>query len=997
MDARTRIELFGDMRVVTEEQTHTRFRTRKAAYLLAYLALNSQQAHPREHLVELFWGDKEEAVGRDGLSTALAQLRRQLERTGAGVPSLFLADKQQVRLNAASVVTDVAEFDNLLAQSRQCEDTEAKAALLQQAVSLYRGELLLGCYEDWATREQTRCCLQYQESLLLLAQLWEEAGRIADALTMAQKVSVVDPFAEEAYRAQMRLLVRLRKPSLALQVYADMEALFQRELGTRPSLLMRQMAEMIRQDPRAMLMMRAETAASAQVTAPSGTRPSVTAAKASSHVCASGTPSTAAIAPLLPLQLTRFFGREQEQEQLCELLQTPGIRLVSILGPGGAGKTRLSVEVAAQVAPAFNNRLWFVSLADIPDASLIVSQLVHTLRLPPDGQAEPLERIVTCLTGPPCLLVLDNMEHLLREPVEMGKNDNPGMSGASALMRLLLQRLPNLVCLVTSRHALRLGGEHIFPLPPFALPSETASQALETLRANDSIALYVDRARAARPDFALTDQNVASVAALCRRLEGMPLALEMAAAWVKTISPAKMLERLEQQLDMLVSRQRDLPPRHQSLRATIEWSYDLLTPELRQTFARLSVFWGGWTLEAAEAVCGKRALYNLIALQEHSLVIVADQEDGPRYRTLEPLREFAQEKLRETGMAEEAQRAHAAYFDSLVREATQHYGDAELKIWMDQLDAERDNLRATFAWYRKHDGKQEMILSTCLPLYWHMRGHAAEGCRLMLEALAHPDAAAPTRERARALEGVAHLLLFQGELDRAQTCAEESAQIWSVLEDSHSSKMILNLLAMIACDKGDPERACELWREMLPLLRADGLKLEEAAILHNLGETLLDLGDAEQACPLLETSLAMLREIQNPERISHALNTLGKALLRLNDNKAACAICEALQLRVAINNQTGLVETLETVVALMSAQGEAMSAIQLAGAAQMLRQQASSPRPANEEAFFTESLSRARAGLDAETYAKAWKQGEAMTCEQAVELGLEYAHSQARI
>ncbi|MCW3054008.1 MAG: putative ATPase, partial [Chthonomonadales bacterium] len=707
MNARCRIELLGDLRVVLGEQVHTRFRTRKAAHLLAYLALHPQQAQPRERLVELFWGDREEAVGRDGLSTALAQLRRQLEGEGLPVGSLFLADKQQVRLNPLAVSTDVAEFDLLLDRARQSADKPERADLLQEAVGLYRGDLLPDCYDAWASVEQTRCRVLFQESLMRLTPLWEEAGRFAEALTMAQRACAADPFAEEGYRAQMRLLVRLKKPSMALQLYESLEQLFRKELGARPSASTRQMAEMIRQDPQTALLIRAESAPPAAASVPS---PEVA-------ECDNPPPPTATPvnAPILPLQLTRFFGREQEREQIADLLQTPGTRLVSLLGPGGTGKTRLSLEVATQVTPAFVNRVWFVALADIPDAGLIVSTLVHALRLPPDAQADPLERVVAHLGHAPCLLVLDNLEHLLcpsPPPHQMGKNDNPAMSGTVGLIRVLLQRVPALVCLVTSRQALQLGGEQVFPVPPLTLPADATP--LETLRSNDSIALYMDRARSARPDFALTTHNAIAITTLCRRLEGMPLALEMAAAWVKTIPPHKMLERLEHQLDLLVSRRRDLPARHQSLRATIEWSYDLLPADLRRLFARLSVFRGGWTLEAAETVCGDEALHGLIALQEHSLVIAIEEADAPRYRMLEPLREFAAEKLVEMGDAGQIQDAHAAYYTEIARQADQHYGDSQLKNWLDQLDANWDNLRTTFAWCREHERERGLRMVGCL-------------------------------------------------------------------------------------------------------------------------------------------------------------------------------------------------------------------------------------------------------------------------------------------
>ena len=391
-------------RVVQGEQTHTRFRTHKAASLLAYLALHLQQAHPRERLLDLLWPDMEPQAARDNLSTTLTQLRRQLEPPGVAAGSLLITTKQHVRLNPDAVRTDVAEFYDLLRQARQSNAEASKAgagedeaALLEQALARYKGPLLPGWYEEWVTPEQTRCQAAHLDALRELTRHGEMVGRYTDALAWAQQVTRADPYDESGWQAQMRLLVRLRKPSAALQVYDTLDALFRQELGARPSASSRQMAETIRSDPRAALLLKVEAAAALRPpqhtdTAGASAVVSPQAAPASA-VPASAAPAPACVpaAPPLPLQLTRFFGRAQECAQLALLLQTPDTRLVSVLGPGGAGKTRLSLEVAGQVAGAFANRVWFVPLADIPDAALIVlgTPGAHALRLPPGCTGRP--------------------------------------------------------------------------------------------------------------------------------------------------------------------------------------------------------------------------------------------------------------------------------------------------------------------------------------------------------------------------------------------------------------------------------------------------------------------------------------------------------------------------------------------------------------------------------------------------------------------------------
>ena len=1016
--------MFGDLRVVTSEETHTRFRTRKAALLLAYLALHSQQAQSRERLADLFWGDKEPAGGRADLSTALSQLRRQLEPPGTP-DSLFLADKQQVRLHPAAVTTDVADFERFVAQAWQNEDKAEKAALLQQAVALYRGDLLPDCYEDWAAGEQTRCRLLFQESLLRLTQLWEESGRWGEALSMAQRACATDPFAEEAYRAQMRLLVRLKKPSAALRLYADMEALFGRELGTRPSAATRQMAEMIHSDPRAALLMRAEEAANTHSAAPAQARsaavtvghdsaPSVEAPPLSALPPPASAPALPA--PVLPLQLTRFFGRDQEREQLCALLQTSGARLVSLLGPGGAGKTRLALEVAAQVAPSFANRVWFVPLADISDASLIVSTLIHALHLPPSAQADPLERVVTHLGSAPCLLVLDNLEHLLRDTPQVGKNDNPGMSGSVALSRLLLERVPALTCLVTSRQALRLGGEHVYALPPLALPSETDAASLETLRGNDSIALYLDRAHAARPDFALTTQNASAIAALCRKLDGMPLAIEMAAAWVKTISPAKMLERLERQLDLLVSRRRDLPPRHQSLRATIEWSYELLSPELQAFFTRLGVFRGGWTLEAAEAVCGGDALFALSELQEHSLIV--QQEDTSqekagqdnkeqnqkevaeiemRYRMLEPLREFALEKLQDEPRVRER---HQAFFLDFAEEASPKLLQEKSVVWFQSLQVEHDNLRAALGWCleRKNDPGNAAAagLRFCAAMdnFWYLGSHVQEARHFLTNALARAAGLGRTQERAAALRRSGFFASYQSDYDAARPLLEEALAISKESGDAKGAGYALKELAWVASHRRDYDRARPLLEESLALLRESGERYGLAQSLHELGIMAEYEGDYARARSLYEQVLELFRELGNHERVVWTLHGLGfLALCRKDLAQARSLLTESLGMFRDSEDRPGKVRSLDRFANLALAEEQAARAARLLGAADAAREAIGSPQPPSEREEHDRVLGAARAAIEENTlgettFAEVWAEGQAMSLEQAVEYAL---------
>ncbi len=392
-----------------------------------------------------------------------------------------------------------------------------------------------------------------------------------------------------------------------------------------------------------------------------------------------------------PLQFTRFFGREAERARLSEMLCDPAIALVTLIGPGGAGKTRLALETARQVADGFSGSVCFAGLADLSDSALILVSLAAALRLPLSGESTPLAQVTAHLAAGESLLVLDNLEHL-------------GEEGA-AQIRALLAQTPGLTCFVTSRRRLDLEGERELFLRPLPIPDSSAggSEAPAALVCLPSVQLFVDRAQAVRPDFQITAHNAEAVAAICRTLEGMPLALELAAARIQTLTPAQMQEQLAARLDFLISRRRDLPSRHRSLRAALEWSTLLLTPEQTRFFVRLSVFRGGCTLESAAAVCETdRALPLLEELRERSLLAAEDPKEpglSMRFRMLESLREFGEEHL----SPEECRalnRRHAEYFQELAGRMDALWDGPEQDRARAALEAEYDNLRAALTFYQ---------------------------------------------------------------------------------------------------------------------------------------------------------------------------------------------------------------------------------------------------------------------------------------------------------
>ncbi len=563
MNRPSTIELFGGLCVKQGDQTIARFRTQKTAVLLAYLACFLRRTHPREELVELLWPDTDIESGRTSLRTALASLRRQLEPPGTPENSVLVADRANVRLNPDVVSTDVAAFETALRAAKHTEDPAERTAHLTRAVERYRGPLLPGFYEDWALRERERLEQLFIGASRDLALALEQSGDFSRAIDYAHRAVTADPLSEEAHAYLIHLYAAAGQPAAAQRQYAELKRILHKELGEVPSPATQALVERLLQEPRASTLRSTPTASQSQPLSPS--MPTAPRALSLAPLEGIGSPQ-----PRLPLQLTRFFGRKEEIARLEQIFGSGETRLLTLTGPGGSGKTRLALEAARRLTETFEGRVYFAPLADITDPRLIAGTLLEALGVQPAAEVEPLAQVAGALAGRPALLILDNFEQVAEE-------------GAQVVWTLL-ERVPTLACLVTSRHRLDIGGEREFPVPPLPVPSMPG--APERLATYPSVRLFVDRAQAARPDFQITRDNAATVAALCERLEGIPLAIELAAAWVGTLTVAQILARLEHRFDLLTSRRKDLSPRHRTLRAAIEWSYRLLPAELQRFFAR---------------------------------------------------------------------------------------------------------------------------------------------------------------------------------------------------------------------------------------------------------------------------------------------------------------------------------------------------------------------------------------------------------------------------
>ena len=581
----------------------------------------------------------------------------------------------------------------------------------------------------------------------------------------------------------------------------------------------------------------------------------------------------------LPLQATPLIGREREVEAACGLLRNYETRLLTLLGPGGTGKTRVGLQVAAELAEDFEDGVFFVPIASIMDPALVAPTIARTLGLS-EGAQPPEELLEGYLRDRQTLLLLDNLEQVIE---------------AAPVVERLLSSAANLKILATSRIPLGLYGEYEFPVPPLSLPDPDSLPPLEHLTEYEAISLFVERARAVKPDFSLTEENGPAVVEICARLDGLPLAIELAAARIKLLPPQVLLDRLGNRLKILTGGARNLPKRQRTLRNAIEWSYELLDEGEKLLFGRLGVFSDGATLEAIEAVCDAEgdlptdAFDGASSLLDKSLL---RQEEGatgePRFAMLETIHEFANVKLEESGEAEDLRRLHAEYFLALSEEAEPGLKGPEQEMWLERLEPEHNNMRAALSWViGRGESELGLRLAGSLWRFWWMGGYFDEGRRWLEEILAQNDGAPVPR--GKALEGLSWLSHLQGDLARAEAVAEEGLELSAEARIETSTVASLRgTLGDVVRSRGEHERAKELFEESVRLYRDIGDKWGVAWSLGSLANVAGDSGDHEQAKRLYEEGLALSRRLGDARPLGAYLDSLGyEFLLEGNLEKAA--------------------------------------------------------------------------------------------------------------
>lgn len=933
-----RLRLLGRFRVELEGRA-VRLPTRESRLLLAYLALRPE-SHAREKVAALFWPDVPDASARASLRNALSTLRRKLGR------GLLLSDRESVRLDPEFPIrVDALELREQATRFLEAPSPDPSAV----AVDSYSDDLLVDFYEDWVSVEREALRTLYLKTLLELTRQMRSRSEYDRARDFAERILARDPADERAHRHLMFCHVALGDRGAALRQYEACRSALSEELAVEPAPATKKLRDWVRDAPGERL------------------------------------PIEASITNL-PIPATAFVGRRREMATVKDLLAS--VRLLTLTGAGGSGKTRLAIQAATDLVDAHPDGVWWVELAALSEAELLPRAVAKALGVPEVASRPIAETLASFLRPRRLLLVLDDCEHLA--------------AACAQLVERLLRECPHLEVLATSREVLGVPGEHVWSVPTLRVPEPGRELPAARLLEFEAVELFVRRAQAAAPGFALTEENAPALAELCRRVDGLPLAIELAAARVKVLGVEQIAARLGNALDLLTGGSRTAPPRHRTLRAAIDWSFALLSEEEKALLRRLSVFAGGWTLSGAEAICADGGLVEsgildlLSHLVEKSLVEVQERGEETRFRMLQTIRHYAAERLLDSGELERVRTRHLEHFLHLVETADPHMGymlsDPEMDRWLGRLEPEQDNLRAAARWSLEREASTDagLRLLSLQHAFWFARGRFAEG-RAWLERLLARSADVPAATRAQALLTFGYVACWQGDFATGRAPLDEALALFRRLGDGSGVAFATHGVGFVALGEGDAEAARPLFEEALRRSREADDRWAESFALHFLAIVLSYQGDHARAKSYFEEGDEIIRSLGGHRQgQAFSLFHLGRiARLQGDPSTARSHHAEGLRLFRKAGDRRGIGYSLAGFAALAAAEGDAERAARLSGAVASLEAVLGAFLEAPLQVEHDRELSTVREELGAETFTALAAEGRAMGLEQAVDYALD--------